>query len=359
MSELEIPPLWCPIEPAVHPRVRQIEQRIHPWLASFGVDERVRLRGRASSSAHWACRVAPEGSEDLLQIMADWTCWAFVTDDQYTDGGPIMAKPSEWNPLFCRLLYHMANPETFEHVRIPPLGAAFRDLSARLERSTSPARLLEWISAHYVWLLGSACSVSDRSARRIRSLNEHLIVGPLDRAEVLSTLMVQVAEGTELAPRLQRSPKVRAVTDAAHVLHTFYNDLASYSHEVHQDCLQSNFVHILQVERAISSQDALVEAVRLLDRLMLLFVTLRDEIAENAEPALRRYLGQLSNKVRGNSDFQRLVPRYSTILDIDQGVTPVVEGPVLAMYDYSDGPSDGQLSPPADSIAWWWDQLGG
>jgi hypothetical protein len=358
MSKLEIPPLWCPIEPAVHPMMQQIEENIHSWLASFGVDERAKLRGKASLSAGWACRVAPEGDVGRLQIMSDWTCWAFVADDQYTDSGPIMDKPHEWNPLFCKLLYNMANPETREHLQVSPLAAAFCDLSERLERNTSPARFLEWISAHYIWLLGSACSVSDRSVNRVRSIDEHLVVGPLDRAETLSTLMIQIAEDTELSPHLRRSSMVRAVTDAAHVLHSFYNDLASYSHELHQGCPQSNFVHVLKVERAISPQDALVEAVRFLDRVMLLFITLRDEIAKSAEPELRRYLKQLSNKIRGNSDFQRLAPRYTTILDVEEGVTLVSEDPIDVMYEYSDRPSDSQLSAPFSSVAWWWDQLG-
>nr|WP_281199971.1 terpene synthase family protein [Lentzea jiangxiensis] len=290
--------------------------------------------------------------------MSDWTCWAFVTDDQYTDGGPIMDKPHEWNPLFCKLLYSMANPETREYVRIPPLGAAFRDLSERLERTTSPARFLEWVSAHYIWLLGSACSVSDRSVKRIRSLDEHLIVGPLDRAEPLSTLMIQIAEDTELPPQLQRLPKVRAITDVAHVLHSFYNDLASYSHELHQECPQSNFVHVLKIEQAISPQDAIVEAVRFLDRLMLLFVALRDELNKSAGTELRRYLRQLSNKIRGNSDFQRIAARYTTVLDVKEGITSISENPTDAMYEYSDHPSDNQLSAPFSSISWWWDQLG-
>ncbi|WP_280392762.1 terpene synthase family protein [Nocardia wallacei] len=355
--ELEIPPLWCPIDPRIHPDVGVVGDRIGPWAAGLGFGQRSLLRGTASHAADWACRVAPDGQRDRLQWMADWTYWAFITDDQFTDSGPTMDKPHEWNPFICQMLAYGADPETrSETLDVNPFALGFRDLVTRLE-SLAPHRLPEWISDHYVWLLGSACSVSDRSAGRTRDLAEQLVIGPLDRAEALTTLFIEIVEGTQLPLSERRRPAVRAVTQAAQLLHCFYNDLASYRHELRQNSPESNFVHIIQTERRCHPQDAMVMAVRFLDRVMMLFVTLRDQLRHTGRPELCRYLDQLSHKIRGNSDYQIQVPRYTTTLDIDIDTPQGIQRATSPIYEYSDQPSDARLVPPAAAISWWWDQI--
>lgn len=356
-STLVVPPLWCPIEPRVHPAVDQIEERIRPWFAGFGLDRRSLKRGQTSRAATWTCRVAPDGDEHRLQLFADWVCWAFVFDDYFTDCGPMMADPAAYNPMVCQMLAHLEHPE------LSPLDGnrfslALRDLSVRM-RACAPASLVQqWIADHYRWLLGSACSVSDRSAARIRSLDEHLIVGVLDRAEHITTLMIQFCEATDLPPRESARPHVQAITGAAQVLHAGYNDVASYWHERHQHSLESNLVHILQREHRCSPQDAMAEAVAVLDGIMLLFVELREQLARTAGPELCRYLDQLAHKIRGNSDFQRTAPRYTTTLDVDSA-TPqqAPAAPATPLYEYADKPSIVRRDPPARAISWWWDLL--
>lgn len=358
-SELDIPPLWCPIEPQVHPAVGVIGDRIGPWAARLGFEQRSLLRGAATHSADWACRVAPDGEQERLQWMADWTYWAFITDDQFTDSGPTMDKPHAWNPFICRLIDYGTHPESrSETLDTDPFALGFRDLVMRLE-SFAPNRLSEWISAHYMWLLGSACSVSDRSAGRTRDLEEQLVIGPMDRAEALTTLFIEIVEGTQLPLNERRIPAVRAVTQAAQLLHCFYNDLASYRHELRQNSPESNFVHILQTEHRCHPQDAMVLAVRFLDRVMMLFVRLRDQLCRTAGPELCRYLDQLSHKIRGNSDYQVRAPRYTTTLDIDtdSNAPRGIQFPTSPIYEYSDQPSDARLAPPAAAISWWWDQI--
>ncbi|MFJ1455206.1 hypothetical protein [Nocardia sp. N2S4-5] len=337
--EVTIPPIWCPIEPRVHPQQSQIETAVIEWLNNFEFAPEIRRRGVATRSGSWASRVAPDGDLGRTVIQACWACWAFLFDDQYIDDGSIARVPAECNPLMCRVLHSAVHPETADG---EPFSTALTDLVTRYRSATtSPTLFQHWLSCHYVWLLGSACSVSDRSAGRVRSVDDHMIIGPLDRASALTTTMIEISEGTELPTAERDLPHVRALTGAAHILETCYNDIGSYHREVQQDAPESDLVYLLQTAHHRTPRDAMADAAAMLDRVMTLFLTLRDQCWPTASQQLRRYLTQLSNKIRGNLDFQRETPRYST-------------GPGPA-FDYTDHPTDGRLIPVSPSIAWWWD----
>ena len=352
---LAIPPLWCPLETTLHPAAADIESCVQPWMAGFGLDERTLRRAAAATISGWVCRVAPDSNPERLRWFAQWVDWGLTMDDQLIDAGPLRAQPHAYNPLVCRMLNHLLHPETPTD---EPFTAALGDLSRRARTIASPALVALWRQTHHAWLLGAACSVSDRAVRRTRTVDDHLIIGVMDRAVSTFTLMIEMVEGTELPAAERAQPAVRAVTAAAQLLVTCYNDIASYSHEVHQDSPESNLVHILATEQHLAPQDAMVAAVAMVDRLMLLFVELREHLETTGSVELRRYLTQLSHMIRGNSDWQRHVPRYTTTLEVDmQALNQLPAIPSRPLYDYASAPSDSRRMPLSASTTWWWSVL--
>jgi len=67
-------------------------------------------------------------------------------------------------------------------------------------------------------------------------------------------------------------------------------------------------------------------------------------------------MDQLAHKIRGNLDWQRTVPRYTTVLDVPEGGTThtrrLIARAAQPLYDFADLPDEGDLLLPA-SIAWW------
>ncbi|TDD40917.1 terpene synthase family protein [Saccharopolyspora elongata] len=357
---VDIPPIWCPIESAVHPQVARINARITPWFSSFDLDALTMKRIGPTHSGEWVCRVAPDGEEEHLQIFADWVCWAFLFDDFYSDGGPLMNRPDLYNPMISMMLGNLTHPErpVFDG---NPFTEPLCMLRRRLQRVVSPAQLERWVHCHYIWLLGSACSVSDRLGARVRSLDEHMFIGALDRGEDLTTLFIELCERTELSAAERNLPQVRAITGATNVLVTGYNDVASFRREVLQDSPESNLVRVLQNERKCSPQDAMTEAITLLDCVMHLFVTLREQIEPTASTQLVRYMAQLAHKIRGNIDWQRTVPRYSNDMRLEladpSGETreSPARPPAGSQFEFTDHPSHSGLIPVAPSVSWWWE----
>jgi hypothetical protein len=64
VTEVELPPLFCPLESAVHPRVRRIEQRAEEWIHTIGMcaTEREKAWTVATHSGDFFARfAAPHG----------------------------------------------------------------------------------------------------------------------------------------------------------------------------------------------------------------------------------------------------------------------------------------------------------
>ena len=96
--------------------------------------------------------------------------------------------------------------------------------------------------------------------------------------------------------------------------------------------------------------------VALLNRIMSLFHVLRGQLAATAGPELRRFMDQLAHKIRGNLDWQRTVPRCTTVLDVLEGGTTrtrrLTARAARPPCDFTDLPKEGDPLLPA-SIAWW------
>lgn len=347
----QIPPIYCPIPSAIHPRWKDVESRTMSWLAGygFGVDEHQRAYLAATKSSEWCCRIAADGIERLLEIFVGWTYIAFMFDDVYDSGrrsrpiSDLLATAGEW-------LGALSSPEA------PPAkdnryASALHDLGLRV-RAEAPGELTQrLISAHFEWFLGMTFMMGHRLDGTTPTLDSYVHMAPRDRATKLAVTLIEIAEGTLLGGSELASPPVRAISEAADLIVTCDNDLFSYQREAAHEALESNMVNTLAHEHRCSLEEAILRTVALRDRVMCLFLKLRDQIGQHASAALRRYLTQLGHLIRGNLDWSLTVPRYYTEVDGE----PV---PSLDSYQWADRPSDGSLDPlPVPSIAWWWDQL--
>src|SRR6266498_583055 len=67
------PPMWCPIEPAIHPQWTDVEERSIRWLTRPGLcaDPVRRRRLVATRSFEWCARVAPNSTLESLQARSE------------------------------------------------------------------------------------------------------------------------------------------------------------------------------------------------------------------------------------------------------------------------------------------------
>lgn len=82
VTAVELPPAWCPLESAVHPRVREVERRAEDWIRDSGMcaDDHERAWAVATYSTDFYARFAPGADDDRLPATALWVYWGFAFD---------------------------------------------------------------------------------------------------------------------------------------------------------------------------------------------------------------------------------------------------------------------------------------
>jgi hypothetical protein len=346
---------YCPIPAAVHPGVAEVEARALAWVTRMGLcpDERQRLRAMAASGAEFYGRISPGGDLDRLCIAADWIYWAGFFDDTRCDEGASRGGADGFTALASRVLRTL---ETMD-ARVcegDPCLLALHDLGRRYAAAATPVQVNRWIEAHRKWLLGVADKRSLSKRGAIPSVDAYLTMRLWDAAGAPITAAIEMIAGLEVPGHEMDSARVRALTEIASMIGALDNDRISRFKEVHGEAEEQNLLHAFMRERGCSAEDALAEIVALRDRMMVLFLRLREEALGGASPALRRYLADLGHMIRGHIDWSFTCARYRTLFAADGAA----KGTVDLAVGWSSAPADDRLeAPPWPSIAWWWSQL--
>ncbi|WNF25723.1 hypothetical protein RI138_02275 [Streptomyces sp. C11-1] len=358
-KSITIPPLWCPLELRVREGADVFDARSLAWMERHGMDETSLSRAAATDTGFLACSWAPDGTEEGVQALSDWLMWALLYDDYYCDGGPHASQPGTFNTIAARMMARALYPATTAtgDPAFDAFASSLGDLMRRIHTLADPALAHLCALAHYQWATGTMCGVSDRSTHAVRTMEDHLLIRPSDGASILSGHMIEVADGTILHAHERSRPEVHALVQAAGILLTVPTDLPSYAREQHQQSLESNIVHILAVQNSLSVQEATYQACALLETVMEFFIAMRTQLRKDASPALLRYTDQMTNMVRGTYEWQRFLPRYSTMFGLSGTAdTGAIARPETALHDITPAQTHAYAEKPAP-ITWWWELL--
>lgn len=353
--EAEVGLFYCPIRSTVHPGVEAVARRSSEWMIRLGLtrDEHQHRRLMATNSAEFYGRIAPTGLEDRLQIAADWCYWGFAFDDAWSYDDRAMARLDELLALVGRLLRMLETRDLRPCEGIPGL-AALHDVIVRFSRCATPVQMRRLVEAHRLWLLGMAQRCALQARGEPPRVDDYLAMRLHDCGGAPCTAMLDIVNGMQVPSAQRDSPAVQALTEAAWMVAALDNERVSHAKEVRGEARVENLVDVLVHERGCSPQHALREAVMLRDRVMCLFLRLREQVAATAGPALHRYVTDLGHLVAGNIEWSLRTARYTTVYGA--GAAPV--GAVTLSFGWAPEPSDGRLEPlPYPSIAWWWSQL--
>jgi Terpene synthase family 2, C-terminal metal binding len=349
-----LPPVFCPIAPAIHANVEDVESEAVAWIDRTHLYATARERAWmiGSNSAEWCARLMPDGVQERLQILAEWTYWGFFFDDQRCDSEPYCNRPGHLAELAGKLVRSLEGPPRRLPAATDPFIVALQDLHARFWDLASPVQLRRWIDGHRHWLSSVVWQNSYNERGVIASLDEYLTFrGPATAGPVVVGAS-DFVDGYELPERDCQDPAVRALTEMTCVIGGIDNDLQSWSKERRLQHSGQNIISVLAHQYGSTPESALATAVALRNDIMDLFLTLTEQTAARAGAELRRYLAGLGHTIRGNLDWGRAVPRYTA--DDDQEANPVIQRHREQMLSTAftrttEAPRLSELS----SIAWW------
>ena len=312
--------------------------------------DRERVRVLATNSAEFYARFAPDGTEEGLLTATLWTYWGFAFDDARCDHGPLAANPGAFLPMAGRV-QHAAESASAPPPSADRYAAALHDVVARMRSHATPTQVRRFLDANRHWLYCVAWQVGNRCTGRMPDLAEYLALRMGSSGGPPTIALLEVTTGVEVPARELDHPAVRALTEMTWLVAALDNDLHSHRKEVAETETDQNVVTVLVRQNGCSTEQALVEAVALRDRVMGRFLWLRDRVRARASAELACYLDCLGHAIRGNIDWAANVPRYLAA-DTPDGVPSQV--PIVVTDEPSDTRAD---PPPIPAIAWWWDRL--
>jgi hypothetical protein len=148
------------------------------------------------------------------------------------------------------------------------------------------------------------------------------------------------------------APAVRALIGCTTLLVALENDVVSYHKEKAEGQMSPNFVSILQATRGLSFDQAVTAAIETRDRLMLLFLRLRERLLPTAELPLQYLIDRLGQVIIANTEVSLCARRYNPPPAPRMALEDVIKTPAC----WAPSLSTTDTSPlPYPSISWWWD----
>jgi hypothetical protein len=350
LDTADLPPIFCPLESAINPRVLAVEDRAIEWINSSGMcaSDQERASVIATHSADFYARFAPTADADRLLAAALWVYWGFAFDDARCDNGPLSDRPSLFNALAGRVQRAVEAPSYRD---ADPYAASVRDIAERFRLMGPPAQVRRFTVAHRAWLSGVSWQIGNQAAGRMPDLDEFMTMRLLSSGGEPTFAMLELATGEPVPDQEFDRPAVRALTEMAICVAAMDNDRHSLRKEMAHGHTEQNIYSVLMHHRGMSFEEAALAATRLRDRVLLRFMELHDHVRPQASAALARYLQGLRHGVRGNAEWGLRVPRYLSL-----GWTP--DGMDDMPLEWAPAPSDTGREAPAGlpSVAWWWDE---
>ncbi|WP_117208702.1 terpene synthase family protein [Allorhizocola rhizosphaerae] len=244
MQPFDLPEFYVPYPPRLNPRLEPARQNSKTWAYEMGfLDGEDHPRSRAVWSerkfdtmdfALFCAYVWPDASGPELDLLTEWTIWAFAFDDSFDafERGKDLTGAQEW---FARLLAFMPTEPTATPAPTDVMQRGLTDLWPRIMRPASPD-----------WRRRFATDVQDclrEPLYRLARLTHGRTVDPVeyigmrrkDGGALWAADMVEHAAGTELPARIVLSRPIQILrdtfADAVHLL----NDIFSYQREAEEE----------------------------------------------------------------------------------------------------------------------------
>ncbi|MFC3453792.1 terpene synthase family protein [Amycolatopsis speibonae] len=347
--QMQIPQFYCPIQCKIHPAWRDVDESSVRWLLRyFGEDAETR-RYATGRMGMLAAMAAPQAIADRLQIYADFLMWLAVFDDGVIEEGDQATRPRELAARL-RILLRVAEAPEFSRAD-DPVAESLRDIRRRLGNCASATQTARWVSAMRGYFFDQVYRAHLCVSRTIPTLEDYTLLRIYDTSMGVDVAMLDIISGYEITGSEVESAGFRALSELTCLLVGWDNDIISYQKEKTRAPSGQNVIDVLVKERNISLDEALMVAMRLRDRLMHRFVTLRDQIQPNASAPALHYLQDLASWIVGNLEWGMRSNRYRKISNGDFAFTvdePARHRSAAVPADLVDGPLD------FPAISWWW-----
>ncbi|MGP3634534.1 terpene synthase family protein [Streptomyces sp. 24-1644] len=349
---LSVPPFYCPLPDAVYEKPDEADAGAVAWMFRQGFRKEGDWLPKMKAGSYTAYCM-PYVLERCAEIITYVMYWGGAWDDDL-DVLPGMDQPGPLAIHISRLKHIRASPRS----EVPPgepYLAAFQDFWNQIAGQATAAQLEHLRQGFCSYFDGVLWKCANQATGQLPEMGDYLIMRANDVAGPWLTALTPIGGGYELTAEERIDPRVRAASEAVSLIVGLDNDLISVHRENLQGLFDQNIISIVQRDRGCGPEEAVVYVTAMRDRIMSLYLGLRDQVSATSRPELGRYLHDIGYWIRGHIIWADFTTRYCAPVDPVTGEEQNFGGYGLV---WADAPADSDPAPlPIPQIAWWWDQL--
>jgi hypothetical protein len=289
-----------------------------------------------------------ETSKAVLHAIGCMIEWALIIDDDVLDHADARGRRGEIMRLVGRITHVLESPGYRVAENDSPYVAAVHDVMEQLRAECTPTEVAR-VSAGLRCLLTSGVHKLHLDEF---SEDEYLALRVHDVGSSVYAAWIALCGPAPVPDEDWNAPAVQALIGCATLLVGLENDVASYRKEKAEGQTSPNFVGVLQAARGLSFDGAVAAAIETRDRLMLLFLRLRERLMPSAGAPLRYLVDRLGQFIIANTEASLCAPRYNPSPTRRAALGDVARTPAY----WAPSSSTTDTSPlPYPAISWWWD----
>ncbi len=277
------------------------------------IRERFDLR-RFSAFASSATYFYPSAALDEMVACSDWCAWLFFLDDLYDEN-----MHASWDTVGSRRLMALslaALRGTEPPMGAPPLVRFAWEMRWRLLRAAGAGE--RWLrrftaSAEDYLLKGVLVANANWARRRTPAFDRYLEQREYDSAVHTCIDLIEVAANLSIPEEVHAAEPLPTMRRLCARALAYTNDLMSYEKEILEHGNPNNLVHVLMTHRSISFEDAVHDAVALINRHIRDLIALERQVPSYGpalDPVVVRYVAGMGQLLRGNFDWSLATGRY-------------------------------------------------
>ncbi|MGW6456442.1 terpene synthase family protein [Streptomyces sp. NPDC055078] len=343
-----VPPFYCPLDSAVHPQADELGKRSVAFMDKYRLywDDAQRDRLVGTLAGLVTAYQCPDAPLEHAQLVGDLMLWAFCYDDEVCDEPPGGLRTGETARTNLRLL---RAAESLEH---PPgadhrYACAVHDLRTRFSALLGPEA-----GDQFSRYLGDYISMEMHKAAYKTthvqpSLSEVATLRLWGGGATLFPHAYLLIRSLDTRPDVSSDRCLRALVEAASLIGGWDNDIYSVNVETTRaaNTNELNIVDVIAREQGLDIQSAMEEATRMRDRIMTLYLRLRERLTRQDLRRFTPYTGVLDQYLRGHLDWALKTARYESL---GSDASTRLSGFTPNSRDDSPQPL------PIDAIRWWW-----
>lgn len=353
-TPIKLPMLPHPFKFKIHPEYKMEERDTHPtemasraFADKFGLYRDLVQRERLAmmNNAWCAAMMYPVGSLELLQVGADFSCWAVAYDDDYCDEGPLARDPEKFIQISVEIQRQFESPEHI--ITDDPYALGLRDIRLRLDRLATPSQIGRFVDGMRIYILFEIW----KAVTPKPSISDYVLMRGTSGGAWAFPALAHVIAGVEITQDEYDDRKVRALTEMMQSLMAWETEPHAYCKEMVRGACEKehNLIRVIMRECQCSFEAALEYYLDMRLCVLGLFKRLSNEIRQEASPGLNAYIDTLIAYYVGATAWSQSTRRYRSISGLEtEGV--FTHGELVEVDEVEERFESLGIA----SVDWWW-----